>query len=52
MGKIYEDFLQYLSEVKMLRSFYMQRNEIEFDNESDSDSSNESNGKSKEGEGE
>lgn len=27
IGKIYEDFLQYLSEVKMLRSFYMRHGE-------------------------
>lgn len=34
MGKIYEDFLQYLSEVKMLRNFYMHHGEeMELDEE-------------------
>lgn len=36
MGKIYEDFLQYLSEVKMLRNFYMQHGDgIELDEDVD-----------------
>lgn len=35
MGKIYEDFLKYLSEVKMLRNYYMHHDEEDTDSEAD-----------------
>ena len=35
MGKIYEDFLKYLSEVKMLRNCYMYHDEEDTDSEAD-----------------
>lgn len=40
MGKIYEDFLQYLSEVKMLRNYYMHHGDEE-DTDSEADGEDE-----------